>query len=692
MENMGGFTDPQAAITFAATGGIPVRPVISGGKITSVQFERVYATALLPEGFYIGAVMAKGWSRPMWMPIDVSLKHYVTTPGIDLNTVVPFDAQAFVNQVQSTATINEAEGYVTNVNSALIQQTMQDYQTRVQDYISQNTPTATVGDIIGKREIKQHDLHHLYPTGWTKPIAGRVQSHTLPDSMKSSITFNIPDPIDTNNGLSYTTSLSELAGKKITLSFAPATDADRAVIASFQSTVASSSLPAYLINLKPELSIDGITVATGSATTMGAALSWTISLNEPGIGQSNVNNIITAGQFFGVGVDTGRIESNQLKSIKTKLLSTKTKLESGDYTNLTKNDLYGDILYSTIISYYSELDAMDEMIARQMNIVRYRAPSIGTFSIVLDSRDIFGVPVSINQKGMMMDVDRIMQAVLSKDGDMNKVKQYMLVSGKNSSALEHSVPEQLYSTPAESINAISTIKALQIANDQGVPIYSLNQSNIGTIAPLLQIDENAKTDIINAVNAGKVVNVSKSNITVGGWTGCGYSVIDAATGAGAYMISGGSSGSFFTLINSYFSSIADLISEYANNKYIGYDWLNFKKSKIISTMSAISKALVVVGFVFDIATILTDEKLSTTQKVEKIVVWTAAVTTMLKVGLVIAGWGIQLVPAMLIAIMAYLFITMLAIFIMSLIEEQGTAIYRINDRLRFAMGKPKYRS
>ena len=90
MENMGGFTDPQAAITFAATGGIPVRPVISGGKITAVQFERVYATALLPMGYYIGAVMKRGWSQPMWMPIDVSLKHYITTPGIDINAAVPF--------------------------------------------------------------------------------------------------------------------------------------------------------------------------------------------------------------------------------------------------------------------------------------------------------------------------------------------------------------------------------------------------------------------------------------------------------------------------------------------------------------------------------------------------------------------------------------------------------------------------
>lgn len=52
-----------------------------------------------------------------------------------------------------------------------------------------------------------------------------------------------------------------------------------------------------------------------------------------------------------------------------------------------------------------------------------------------------------------------------------------------------------------------------------------------------------KDDIQNAINAGKVVTVSKTNITHNGWTGCGYIITNPETGAGAYMISGGISGS-----------------------------------------------------------------------------------------------------------------------------------------------------
>jgi hypothetical protein len=143
---------------------------------------------------------------------------------------------------------------------------------------------------------------------------------------------------------------------------------------------------------------------------------------------------------------------------------------------------------------------------------------------------------------MMMDVDRVMQTVFSKDGDMKKVKQFMLSSGLLSSTLEHAVPEQLFTTTNSSPEGISAVKAIQMANDQGIPIYTIDQSNINMILPKLQINSDAIADIQNAVNSGKEVIVSRANVTLENWTGCGYIIIDPITGAGAYMISGGTNG------------------------------------------------------------------------------------------------------------------------------------------------------
>ena len=56
------------------------------------------------------------------------------------------------------------------------------------------------------------------------------------------------------------------------------------------------------------------------------------------------------------------------------------------------------------------------------------------------------------------------------------------------------------------------------------------------------------TDIRNGVNAGKTVTVHDTQITLNGWSGTGYTILDPESGAGAYMIGGGLDGGFTTLI------------------------------------------------------------------------------------------------------------------------------------------------
>jgi len=145
-------------------------------------------------------------------------------------------------------------------------------------------------------------------------------------------------------------------------------------------------------------------------------------------------------------------------------------------------------------------------------------------------------------------MDRVFHYSLEKSGDKQKTKQFNLTIGMNSSALEHSVPEQLFSTTANPAEAVSAVKALSIANSQGIPIYQVNQQNIATILPNLQLDAGTISDIQNAVNAGKEVTVQQREIDFQGRMVAGYLIIDPETGAGAYMISGGSNGAYILLL------------------------------------------------------------------------------------------------------------------------------------------------
>jgi hypothetical protein len=80
-----------------------------------------------------------------------------------------------------------------------------------------------------------------------------------------------------------------------------------------------------------------------------------------------------------------------------------------------------------------------------------------------------------------------------------------------------------------------------------IPIYHIDSTNVATAVPKLQVSSAVKTDVQNAVAAGRVVTIPQRSFVKDGFTGVGYIVFDPATGAAGYMISGGLAGGGFQL-------------------------------------------------------------------------------------------------------------------------------------------------
>lgn len=367
----------------------------------------------------------------------------------------------------------------------------------------------------------------------------------------------------TTTPLNYTSSLPALAGKKLTLSYSPASQADEDLISSYlpephqdgtpiTPEELPGSLPAYLIKLIPELRIDGNVVATGGSVTMGELAEFRMVFSDPASGSQYVRNVIDAGEYFGIGLDLGRIAAQQLEGLQGSLEATKIKLEAEDFSGMGKDDLLGDLLYTTALAYFAELDVREYISAQTMGINQLRLPSANLFSydLAIMESGLTGQALSASPGGLVMDVDHNLHIVKEKAGDKAKTVHYMQNIGMASSALEHGIPELIFSTNTDKAEGISAVKALQLANSQGMPIYTVTADNIATVLPQLTVDADVKSDISNAVNAGKVVTVSKSNIDFHGWQGCGYIIIDPETGDGAYRLSGGVNGGmiFYALL------------------------------------------------------------------------------------------------------------------------------------------------
>ena len=516
---LGGVETNAIAANVAASGGIPAEY-----NAAVVELEHVWVEAYIPYGFGMGANRNE---KKMWVPMDASFKQYAYHEPLDVKSITGFDPQSFVNQLQTSATIDQTTGSVTNVNPTLIQNQLTSIETSLKNYISTNIPNAKTIDIVGGKKIIQENLGVLPPSLPYKVLALTGEYDNLPDILRSKLNINIKDKYGISNLISITKNLPELAGKRITISYAPATSDDEALIN--QSVQAqSTTLLAYLIDLKPEIKIEGSSVAI-SNQTIGMGFDHTVNLTFAlADGTSEfITHDITAGSYAASGLNLGKISESYIIDRVANLQIDLEKYPS------TKDDTIGEMLHQVMLSYWFGLDNHSEIIARMQGIVTDRLPSEGLATYNLQSDTIFGVPSSAQYIGKGLDVKLDLTIGIPKNGNKEKRKSYFIETGYFSSAMESSVLDLLFGQAGK---AISAVKILEIANKQGIPIYQINTSNINTILPLLQIDEAVKLNITNLVRTGKIVTIPKQNISHEGWTGAGYIVINPNTGYGVYMI------------------------------------------------------------------------------------------------------------------------------------------------------------
>lgn len=518
----GGFTDPTAALNFMASGGVPVTGLRSGGKVVSARMEHVWVKAFVDYVPSLGAVHKEG---DTWIPLDASFKRYNYTEGVDFKTVVPFDGQSFADQLKASSTVNVQESYVTNVSSALVQTTLSDYNARLESYVSLNLPNATAADILGKKEILKKDQKILPASLPYKVVVAGTETTEVPTQYRHKIGIDVIDPysLDGNSSISYSASLPQLAGKRITVSYDPATPADKAIIDNYAAQYATT-IPAYLIQLIPVLRIDNAIIATGPPIGMGGEQSLSISISTPRDSNTVTHNLL-AGDCTAIGLNPSKISLDVMQN----------RIDKNDYS-----EPVGEMLHQTALSYWGEVDAFNDVIAKTLGVRNLRHTSELTATAKISLSLLWGIRAYGTYKSRNLDVKLDNQSAVGKTIDTAKEFAYMQQSGANSSFLEGAIFDQLFGKNIG--DSISAVSAMKLANDQGIPIYGIDSSNIATVLPKLQVANEVKTDVANAVNAGLTVQIPKTNVSKLGWSGVGYIISNPVDGTGAYRISGGLNG------------------------------------------------------------------------------------------------------------------------------------------------------
>ena len=524
-----GVQDPATANRFLTSGGIPTIQLTQEGVVTHMELEHTWVSAFVDYVPSRGAVQREG---DTWVELDPAFKQFDRTAGVDLNDVIPFDAQQLVDELLSTADVNEAEGYATGFDQALIAQRLEERRQAVEDYFQTSMPDATVGDVLGMETIVPQKLGILPASlPYRVFVRGGVISE-IPDALRHKVRFQV-------GGLDHLENLANLAGKRITLSYAPASDQDRLTIEAY---AGQPTLPAYLIRVRPVLKLAGVDAATGSAVQLGQDQQLRLAFLMPFGHQDVTRNRVQAGGYYAVGLDLQTILPDRLAQLQSEAERTRSKLEMDPEALLSTEDTVGLMLQTAIMGFWAEGDILESVFARVLNVRSFRpTPGAGIASLGLRVSAFFGVPVSAESDGSMsLDVRRSIHAVHSVANDETAFKAFVRATGLLRSQLEASALEQLFRD--SDTMAVSTTAALQIANLEGIPIFRISGANLIEILPQLQVGQAIKKDIVNSVNAGMVITIPRQEITLGAWQGTGYIIENPETGASAYLLSGGIAG------------------------------------------------------------------------------------------------------------------------------------------------------
>ena len=631
----GGWENINSALTFAYSNGLPAMTITGGGRVDAVRMEHIWVEVATD---YHPSRGAKNHKADAWIPLDASYKQYEFSDGMDALSASGVDINATLQSFINSADINETEGSVAHMDNSIIEEMLAQAQTNLESNISTEIVdnNQSLFEVIGGQKIiEQHSV--TLPHGLSMAIiATGAKYASLPSSLQQKVTYYL-EPLTQeaaidemlNGRKTVTLPYAKVNNQKVTLSYAPASQADKDALESRlpqgEITDASqlpSSLPSY-IHVKPQVKLNGQVILEGGEMRLGDKLNIdqaVLPVNSQSMGYKKHKT--HAGDYLALGTVSQSVSPDMLKKLQKEMQRIQNILASTDkeqIEKLTREDIQGNMHYATMLGYYGSLLGKTESLQREFT-VKETIIGYGTFGFEVRINSRFGLATGIKIGGIGLDIP-MTKVVIADNNNQENFKNYRLQAGAIASSLEHETPEQMYNDASS--EGISTIKAFSLANRDNQKIYTIDTNNMLDILPKIQASSLVMSDIRGALSTGKQVVVHEKPVSVPGWRGTGYMVIDTINYDTAYLIGGGGNGGFelisglqsflWMAIAGTLGAVDGYTSGQAGKKYMFADRL-----KYYAKMAGISKFIGIVALLASVAQIMADDTLSYAQKLGQI--------------------------------------------------------------------------
>jgi len=405
------------------TNHIPGTQYTVNGEPYAIRLEWVWVETYIPwmgGKVYRGSFDADdvGNAKWLWCPMDGSIKEYEEEEGLSLREVGSFDAEGLINSYQSSGTVG-ADGSITGMDTTIINDAWNAHKDEFTNFLSDSLGDPTLGQVAGVRKIKELYLGFIPGTLPYNVLEENERWDEIPDNLRHKVRIVVSywplylaqEPSLDLLEIDYKAPTCELSGKRITVSYRPASSEDEELIKAYGGKY--KVVPAVYLHLLMQLKVEGEIrgdhlideISMGLSENLGIMFYTPWSPTRP---VESIENVIKAGGHYAIVFDWQKMPSYYPLESGLKVCEAVADLSKYE------DDYMGEQLRNVGLTYLYQLDKSDEMYARTCGVVTSREPAECFVSFDPDVAYLAEfIPYQVTGSKVRIDLDRDLMGVFT---------------------------------------------------------------------------------------------------------------------------------------------------------------------------------------------------------------------------------------------------------------------------------------